>query len=155
MAGTGLATRLIPPRIASSKDFDAAAYAHWLTNRNIGGFARPLALYVHLPFCDTVCFYCACNKIITKQPAHSAKYVDYLEREIDLVARRMPGDRRVSRMHWGGGTPTFLRPPSSPASWARSARNSTSTRGRDRDRARPAQVSARARRSSRSWASTA
>ena len=88
--------------------FDAAAYAHCLKNRNIGGFARPLALYVHLPFCDTVCFYCACNKIITNNHAHSAKYLDYLEREMDLVARRMPGDRRVSRMHWGGGTPTFL-----------------------------------------------
>ena len=88
--------------------FDAGAYAHCLKNRNIGGFARPLALYVHLPFCDTVCYYCACNKIITNNHAHSAKYLDYLEREMDLVARRMPGDRRVSRMHWGGGTPTFL-----------------------------------------------
>jgi oxygen-independent coproporphyrinogen III oxidase len=90
--------------------FDAAAYAHWLKNRTIGAFSRPLALYVHLPFCDTVCYYCACNKIITNNHAHSAKYLDYLEREIDLVARRMPGDRRVSRLHWGGGTPTFLSP---------------------------------------------
>ena len=88
--------------------FDGAAYAHWLKHRSIGGFSRPLALYVHLPFCDTVCFYCACNKIITNNHARSAKYLGYLEREIDLVARRMPGDRRVSRMHWGGGTPTFL-----------------------------------------------
>ena len=88
--------------------FDAGAYAHWLKNRTIGAFSRPLALYVHLPFCDTVCYYCACNKIITNNHAHSAKYLDYLEREIDLVARRMPADRRVSRLHWGGGTPTFL-----------------------------------------------
>ena len=46
--------------------FDAAAYRHWLSNRNIGAFARPLGLYVHVPFCDTICLYCACNKITTR-----------------------------------------------------------------------------------------
>src|SRR5438046_240233 len=46
--------------------FDARAYRHWLGNRTIGGFSRPLGLYVHVPFCDTLCFYCACNKIATK-----------------------------------------------------------------------------------------
>ncbi|QJR14241.1 oxygen-independent coproporphyrinogen III oxidase [Usitatibacter palustris] len=87
--------------------FDDVAYRHWLANRNVGGFSRPLGLYVHVPFCDTLCFYCACNKIITKDRARAAKYVDYLEREIRLVAG-VTGKARISSMHWGGGTPTFL-----------------------------------------------
>jgi oxygen-independent coproporphyrinogen III oxidase len=88
--------------------FNAAAYGHWLANRNIGGLVRPLALYVHLPFCDTICYYCGCNKIITKDHGRSAKYLKYLGREIGLVAERLGDDRAVSQVHWGGGTPTFL-----------------------------------------------
>jgi oxygen-independent coproporphyrinogen III oxidase len=88
--------------------FDAEAYGHWLANRSIGGFSRPLGLYVHVPFCDTLCFYCACNKIATRDQARAHKYVGYLEQEMRLVAARLGGDRRVTRMHWGGGTPTFL-----------------------------------------------
>ena len=88
--------------------FGPAAYRHWLGNRNIGGFARPLSLYVHLPFCDTVCYYCACNKVVTRMHSKSASYVDYLGREIRLVARELGDDRAVGQIHWGGGTPTFL-----------------------------------------------
>jgi len=88
--------------------FDAAAYRHWLQNRNIGGFARPLGLYVHLPFCGTICYYCACNKIITRDHGRSAKYLKYLEREARLVAECLGEDRSTGQMHWGGGTPTFL-----------------------------------------------
>ncbi len=88
--------------------FDAGTYAHWLAHRNIGGFARPLGLYVHVPFCDTLCFYCACNKIATRDHSRAVKYVGYLEREIRLAAERLGPDRRISKMHWGGGTPTFL-----------------------------------------------
>ena len=88
--------------------FDADAYRHWLGIRRIGGFTRPLGLYVHVPFCDTLCFYCACNKIATKDHNKAVRYVAYLEREIELVAGVLGDDRRVSRMHWGGGTPTFL-----------------------------------------------
>jgi oxygen-independent coproporphyrinogen-3 oxidase len=88
--------------------FDAEAYAQWLKSRNVGGFARPLGLYVHLPFCGTICYYCACNKIVTKDHGRSAKYLKYLQREIRLLAERLGEDRAVSQMHWGGGTPTFL-----------------------------------------------
>ena len=88
--------------------FDATAYRHWLSNRSIGGFTRPLGLYVHVPFCDTLCFYCACNKISTKDRSKAHTYVSYLIREMELVAASLHNDRRVSRMHWGGGTPTFL-----------------------------------------------
>jgi oxygen-independent coproporphyrinogen-3 oxidase len=88
--------------------FDANAYRHWLANRNVGAFSRPLGLYVHVPFCDTLCFYCACNKIATRDAAKGRKYASYLEREMRLVAGDLAGDRRVTRVHWGGGTPTFL-----------------------------------------------
>jgi oxygen-independent coproporphyrinogen-3 oxidase len=88
--------------------FDAAAYRHWLQRRSVGGSGRSLGLYVHVPFCDTLCFYCACNKIATKDAAKARKYTSYLLREIDLVAGALDADRRVSKMHWGGGTPTFL-----------------------------------------------
>jgi oxygen-independent coproporphyrinogen-3 oxidase len=69
---------------------------------------RPLALYVHLPFCDTICYYCACNKIITKDHGRSAKYLKHLAREIRLTAALLGEDRAIGQMHWGGGTPTFL-----------------------------------------------
>ncbi len=88
--------------------FDAAAYRHWLANRNIGGFTRPLSLYVHLPFCDTVCYYCACNKVVTRQHSRAAGYVEALGQEMRLVRGELGDDRAVGQMHWGGGTPTFL-----------------------------------------------
>lgn len=87
--------------------FDAAAYREALGHRTFGGRTRPLGLYVHVPFCDTLCFYCACNKIATKDKARATRYVDYLLKEIDRVADAIDG-RDVFKMHWGGGTPTFL-----------------------------------------------
>ena len=91
------------------EDFSADAYRRWLGIRTIGGFARPLGLYVHVPFCDTLCFYCACNKIVTRDRAKAVKYVEGLQREMALVAGALaPPDRRIASMHWGGGTPTFL-----------------------------------------------
>ena len=69
---------------------------------------QPLSLYVHLPFCSTVCYYCGCNKVITKDHSKSTRYLDYLEREIDLQLDALAGTRNVSQLHWGGGTPTFL-----------------------------------------------
>ncbi len=88
--------------------FGEAAYRHWLQNRNIGGFARPMGLYVHLPFCGTICYYCGCNKIVTRDHGRSAKYLKYLEREARLVAECLGTDHTIGQMHWGGGTPTFL-----------------------------------------------
>lgn len=68
----------------------------------------PLSLYFHIPFCDTVCFYCACNKIATKDRSLSDKYLKYLFREIEMQAGLYDRDRMVEQLHWGGGTPTFL-----------------------------------------------
>ena len=88
--------------------FSADTYTHWLTQRNIGGITRPLSLYFHLPFCNTICYYCACNKIITKDRGRSGKYVKYLIREMEMQSALLGNDRRVEQLHWGGGTPTFL-----------------------------------------------
>jgi oxygen-independent coproporphyrinogen III oxidase len=80
----------------------------WLGKRNIGGISQPLCVYVHVPFCDTVCYYCGCNKHVTKDHSKSVKYVDYLEKELALLDPLLGARRRISELHWGGGTPTFL-----------------------------------------------
>ncbi|HKU85257.1 MAG TPA: oxygen-independent coproporphyrinogen III oxidase [Casimicrobiaceae bacterium] len=88
--------------------FTASDYADALAARKQAALAQPLSLYVHLPFCNTICYYCACNKIITANRGRSAKYVRYLGHEIDIVSSLLEGDRSVQQLHWGGGTPTFL-----------------------------------------------
>jgi oxygen-independent coproporphyrinogen-3 oxidase len=80
----------------------------WLGKRNIGGISQPLSVYVHLPFCDTLCYYCGCNKVITRDHSRSAKYIKYLQAELALLAPLLEADRRIVQLHWGGGTPTFL-----------------------------------------------
>ncbi|MBL8443359.1 MAG: oxygen-independent coproporphyrinogen III oxidase [Zoogloeaceae bacterium] len=88
--------------------FDASALRDWLAKRAVGGVSRPLSLYFHIPFCNTICYYCACNKIITKDHGRSAKYLNYLDKEIELQAQYLGGSRQVTQLHLGGGTPTFL-----------------------------------------------
>ncbi len=88
--------------------FAPAQYVEALQARNEMRPRQPLSLYVHLPFCNTLCFYCACNKVITKDHGRSAKYIRYLGREIDLVSKLVEGGPAVEQLHWGGGTPTFL-----------------------------------------------
>ncbi len=88
--------------------FNADTYANWLKKRNVGGVNLPLSVYVHLPFCNTICYYCACNKIITKDHGRSAKYIRYLGREVALQSALLEGDHEIRQLHWGGGTPTFL-----------------------------------------------
>ncbi len=69
---------------------------------------KEVSLYVHIPFCQTVCYYCACNKIITKNTKHANLYLNYLEKEIKMQASLVDDKRKVTQLHWGGGTPTFL-----------------------------------------------
>jgi oxygen-independent coproporphyrinogen-3 oxidase len=88
--------------------FDAEAYRSWLGRRTVGGISKPLSLYVHLPFCNTICYYCACNKIITKDHGRSSKYLKYLDKELSLQADALDGSRDLVQLHFGGGTPTFL-----------------------------------------------
>ncbi|MEK6550606.1 MAG: oxygen-independent coproporphyrinogen III oxidase [Pseudomonadota bacterium] len=95
-----------PTAVQFTDEYDEAAYRRQLADSNRG--RRPLSLYVHLPFCDTVCFYCACNKIVTKNRARAAPYVSHLVREVELQGGLIDATRVVEQLHWGGGTPTFL-----------------------------------------------
>jgi len=88
--------------------FDRNAFAEALRARATGVANSALSLYVHLPFCNTVCYYCGCNKVITKDRSKSAEYVDYVAREADLVLEHLTGSRTIEQLHFGGGTPTFL-----------------------------------------------
>ncbi len=79
------------------------------TLRRVAADDAPLSLYIHIPFCNTVCYYCGCNKIVTKQYHRAAPYLDLLLKEIDHVADVMGNSKRpVTQLHFGGGTPTFM-----------------------------------------------
>jgi len=67
-----------------------------------------LSLYIHIPFCESLCYYCACNKVITKHHSKAAEYLRYLSRELELQVQHFGRGHHVSQMHLGGGTPTFL-----------------------------------------------
>ena len=72
------------------------------------GGPLPLSVYVHIPFCESVCYYCACNKVITKHHERAGEYLDALEAEMRLVVKSLGADQPVSQLHFGGGSPTFL-----------------------------------------------
>lgn len=90
--------------------FTAEDYVQALTQRRSGPSATtlPLSLYIHIPFCESLCYYCACNKIITKHHSKAAEYLRYLSREVDLHIQQIGTGQMVSQLHLGGGTPTFL-----------------------------------------------
>lgn len=89
-------------------EFSAERYITSLQSRDktLGG--RSLSLYFHLPFCESLCYFCACNKIITQDHSRSAQYVEYLIKEIEMVSAHLGTNRLVDQLHFGGGTPTFL-----------------------------------------------
>ncbi|WP_018872988.1 oxygen-independent coproporphyrinogen III oxidase [Thioalkalivibrio sp. ALJ16] len=88
--------------------FDASTYARVARESSVADPHAPLSLYVHVPFCDTVCFYCACNKVVTGNYRRAEAYLDALEREIALQAALFGRGRPVRQLHLGGGTPTYL-----------------------------------------------
>ena len=95
-----------PTALELHDGFTEAHYREEIFKSNaLGG---PLSLYFHIPFCDTVCFYCACNKIVTKNRQHAEPYLANLLKEIALQGSLFDSNRVVNQLHWGGGTPTFL-----------------------------------------------
>ena len=90
------------------EEFGEASYRAWAGRGNEGRPLRPLSLYFHLPFCATVCFYCACNKVVTRDRSRAARYLERLTREIELQGGLFDRGRTVDQLAWGGGTPTFL-----------------------------------------------
>jgi oxygen-independent coproporphyrinogen-3 oxidase len=90
--------------------FGEADYVQALRQRQSGaaGKQAPLSLYVHIPFCESLCYFCACNKIITKHKERAAEYLRYLRKEVELHTRHLGRGQAVSQLHLGGGTPTFM-----------------------------------------------
>ncbi len=70
----------------------------------------PVSIYMHLPFCESLCLFCACNVVITKDHSVAPPYLETLKREIEHVSERVSPSRQVVQFHWGGGTPTYLTP---------------------------------------------
>ncbi|MDD2932415.1 MAG: oxygen-independent coproporphyrinogen III oxidase [Methylotenera sp.] len=88
--------------------FTEESYKQTLAQRRVGGLTLPLSIYVHIPFCESLCFFCACNKIVTKHHERSAEYLRYLSREIDLHIEHLGAGQTISQLHLGGGSPTFF-----------------------------------------------
>jgi oxygen-independent coproporphyrinogen-3 oxidase len=91
-----------------SESFDYRDYLHAVAGVRTRGGAKPMSLYLHIPFCDTVCYYCACNKIVTKNREKAVTYLAYLKREIEMQGLLFAGVNEIEQLHFGGGTPTYL-----------------------------------------------
>ena len=95
-----------PTALQFEDSFGEADYRRIALASNDSG--RPLSLYVHIPFCKSLCYYCACNKIVTRNAERVAKYMHHLNQEIDMQAALFDRSRVVEQLHFGGGTPTYL-----------------------------------------------
>lgn len=98
-----------PTAVEFDESFDDRAFSQALQNES-GTSSRPLSLYVHLPFCPNLCYFCGCHSLITRDRSRIDRYLDYLKREMNLFVEQIDPDRPVSQIHWGGGTPSYLSP---------------------------------------------
>lgn len=96
-----------PTAVQFHTGFDEQSYRRLALLSN-AGTPRPLSIYVHVPFCARPCFYCGCNKIVTRNPVHAEQYLQRLRREIELQGALFARRRDVRQLHFGGGTPTYL-----------------------------------------------
>ncbi|MCK4674601.1 MAG: oxygen-independent coproporphyrinogen III oxidase [Gammaproteobacteria bacterium] len=97
-----------PTAVQFTTDYNADDYLEWVKYSNEDPIPAPLSLYLHIPFCDTICYYCGCSKVITKDKSKATHYIELLKQEIQLQGALFAKDRQVTQIHWGGGTPTFL-----------------------------------------------
>ncbi len=88
-------------------EFGEEQYINYLKNQDS---SRPLSLYIHLPFCRSACYFCGCNVIFTSKEDKKIRYIEYLEKELNILKQYLNTNRIVTQMHFGGGTPTFLSP---------------------------------------------
>jgi oxygen-independent coproporphyrinogen-3 oxidase len=95
-----------PPATELTETFDPKAFTNAITVGNKG--QTPLSLYCHIPFCETPCYFCGCNTLITQKKEVAEPYLDYVFRNIDQVAGLVDSKRKVNQLHWGGGTPNYL-----------------------------------------------
>lgn len=97
-----------PTAVQFHAGFGEEAYRDAVATSGARAAPAPLSLYVHIPFCATICYYCACNKVVTRNRAHAGAYLDILCQEIARQGELFDPQRPVRQLHWGGGTPTFL-----------------------------------------------
>lgn len=97
-----------PTALQFREDFGVEAYSACVLESNGDPIPAPLSLYVHIPFCAKVCYYCACTRIVTRNRRHASDYLALLFQEMELQARLFDTDRPMEQLHWGGGSPTFL-----------------------------------------------
>ena len=97
-----------PTAVQFTTEFNLEDYLDGVKHSNEDPIPSPLSLYLHIPFCDTICYYCGCSKVITKDKSKAAHYIKLLKKEIKLQGALFAKDRVVTQIHWGGGTPTFL-----------------------------------------------
>ena len=88
--------------------FGSAEYLKAVAGVREMGLRHPISLYLHIPFCNTVCYYCGCNKVVTRDLDKAVTYLDYLKREITMQGKLFAGMNQVEQLHFGGGTPTYL-----------------------------------------------
>ncbi|RAZ51886.1 oxygen-independent coproporphyrinogen III oxidase [Campylobacter hyointestinalis] len=93
-----------PTALEFSDEFSYDEYIKRLRNSDKN---RPLSLYFHLPFCRSACYFCGCNVIYTSKSDKMARYLDYIDKELDILSAVLDTNRKVTQMHFGGGTPTF------------------------------------------------
>lgn len=105
--GAGPRYTSYPTAPAWSEGYGASRFAEDLAGLGPGA---PLSLYVHVPFCRSLCHFCACSRRITRDPALPERYLDTIAREAEALSRALPGALPVEQLHWGGGTPTHLSP---------------------------------------------
>ena len=96
-----------PTAVQFIEGFDANAYRRYTTASNNELIPKPLSLYVHLPFCHSLCYYCGCTKKVTRHAEQGVRYLELLDREIEMQGKLFDDDREVEQLHFGGGTPTF------------------------------------------------
>lgn len=97
-----------PTAVQFDDSFDQRAFQQALTESNGAPIPSPLSIYIHIPFCRQLCFYCACNKLVTQDPGKAVEYLGLLDQEAALQSELLDPDREVKQLHLGGGSPTFL-----------------------------------------------
>ncbi|MCK5696516.1 MAG: oxygen-independent coproporphyrinogen III oxidase [Gammaproteobacteria bacterium] len=95
-----------PTAVQFNEDYTSEDYKKFAEKSNQS--QQALSLYFHIPFCDTVCFYCGCNKVVTKDRSKATPYLERVYKEIEMQAKLFDPARKVDQLHWGGGTPTFI-----------------------------------------------
>ena len=99
-----------PPAPMFSKSFGPEDFKQAIIENNEKNSKSELSLYFHIPFCDTLCYFCGCNMLVTHRRETIKKYISYIEKEIEMVKKLLSPERKVTQLHWGGGTPSYLDP---------------------------------------------